>query len=132
MVILGLPTGGADSVVLANIVVQWVFNNFSATDEGIKWYKFLLLLSRFIDDVSGGWIGSRLEFDEFLTSLNNFGIDFGIFFDDGDVQFGKEIHFLDVVVSITDNMLHTSLYSKPTDAHRFLHRLSFHQLSLYH
>ena len=123
LVILGLPTGGADSVVLANIVVQWVFINFFATDEGIKWYKFLLLLSRFIDGV---WFGSRLEFDEFLTSLNNFGIDFGIFFDDGDVQFGKEIHFLDVVVSITDNILHTSLYSKPTDAHRFLHRLSFH------
>ena len=33
---------------------------------------------------------------------------------------------MDVVVSITDNILHTSLYSKPTDAHRFLHRLSFH------
>ena len=38
----------------------------------------------------------------------------------------KEIPFLDVMVSIKDGQLHTDLYSKPTDAHQFLHWTSCH------
>ena len=41
----------------------------------------------------------------------------------------KEITFLNVMVSIKDRRLHTDLYSKPTDAHQFIHRTSCHPKS---
>ena len=48
-----------------------------------------------------------------------FGGGFGILFDKE--QIGDTVNFLDVTVSnITD------LYCKPTHAHRYLHRRSFH------
>ena len=125
-IILGLPTGGAESVCLANIFVKWVLKNYFSTTDGIKWSTYILVFRRFIDDIFGGWSSSRRQFDLFLNTVNNFGLEYGIFFDDGDIQFGSEVHFLDVTVSVVDGNVHTRLYSKPTDAHRYLHRTSFH------
>ena len=74
----------------------------------------------------GGWNGLKYQFDEFLCSLNTFGLNYGIYFDEGDIQFGKTVHFLDVSVSIESGQVQTYIYSKPTDSHRYLPRHSFH------
>ena len=38
----------------------------------------------------------------------------------------KEICFLDVLVMIKEGLIETSVYSKPTDKHTYLHFNSFH------
>ena len=42
---------------------------------------------------------------------------------------GDSINFLDVKISIVDNVIHTTVYSKSTDSHLYLQAESCHQLS---
>ena len=42
---------------------------------------------------------------------------------------GRSLHFLDLLITIVDNKLVTSVYSKPTDAHLYLNAKSSHPKS---
>ena len=60
-----------------------------------------------------------------LKDLNTF---------DAQLQFtmeigGRSLHFLDLLITIVDNKLVTSVYSKPTDAHLYLNAKSSHPKS---
>ena len=79
---------------------------------------------RFIDDLFGGWKGTPRQFSNFIYVFNCFGKRFGIIFDKE--QIGDTVHFLDVSVSNATGVIVTDLLTKPTDAHRYLHRHSFH------
>ena len=124
--ILGLTTGNSDSVPLANLFVRWVIKLFHEFNKN-EWSNTIALLKRFIDDLFGGWKGTRRQFDRFVNALNSFGKKYGIQFDSKDVQYGDSVNFLDVTVyKKKQNQICTRLYSKPTDAHRYLHRKSYH------
>ena len=78
---------------------------------------------RYIDDIFMIWPYTRLELNSFLEALNSFH---------ETIKFTSEVsatsvNFLDVTVH-KDNQgkLHTSLYTKPTDSHLYLHYSSFH------
>ena len=78
---------------------------------------------RYIDDIFMIWPYTREELHSFIYGLNN---------SHPTLRFTHEVNsttvsFLDV--SITNNNqgeIHTSLYSKPTDAHLYLHYTSYH------
>ena len=86
--------------------------------------QFLVSIFRFIDDLFGGWTGSFRQLVNFIKAFNVFGIPYGIFFDKH--HFGDTVNFLDTTVSNATGVIITDLYCKPTDAHRYLHRRSFH------
>ena len=82
-----------------------------------------LIWWRYIDDIFMIWPHSYQELCSFLTALNSFH---------ETIKFTSEIsdtavNFLDVTVK-KDNTgkIHTLLYTKPTDAHLYLHYSSFH------
>ena len=90
--------------------------------------RFIVNLWHFIDDLFGGWFGGWFgglrQFRSFVNCFNDYGKMFGIVF--VKEQFSDTVNFLDVSVSNCAGALTTDLYRKPNDAHRYLHRNSFH------
>jgi hypothetical protein len=43
-----------------------------------------------------------------------------------DVEIGKSMSYLDVWITINDDKIETSFYTKPTDLHSYLHFTSYH------
>jgi hypothetical protein len=82
-----------------------------------------LIWWRYIDDVFSIWPYSREELTSFIEALNSFH---------NSIKFTAEIsettaNFLDTTIIKDHNgSLSTTLYSKPTDAHMYLHYDSFH------
>ena len=79
---------------------------------------------RYIDDIFMIWTHGRTTLESFLIELNNFHdtIKFTS-------EVGTEIPFLDTKVHLMpDGSLRTSLYTKPTDAHLYLHYTSAHPI----
>ena len=68
--------------------------------------------------------GDIKKFSRFRNVLNEIGVNFGITFK-GDV--GEKVDSLDVTIRLTaDGHFNTTLFVKPTDATRYLHRRSDH------
>ena len=85
-----------------------------------------LIWLRFIDDIFMVWVHSLDELHEFLEYVNDFHqtIKFTV------EQSMQEIHFLDITIYKDDTgLIQTRLYSKPTDAHLYLHYSSGHHKS---
>jgi hypothetical protein len=85
-----------------------------------------LIWLRFIDDIFMVWTHSPDELHEFLEYVNRHHstIKFTV------EQSTKEINFLDVTVYRDEtNEIQTKLFSKPTDAHLYLHYSSCHHKS---
>ena len=123
---VGIPTGGPESGSIANIVVYFVLETILLPNQQIKALNKMQDRSRFLDDLWFGWMGTKREFALFLTALNEVGDDVGITFT-GEV--GTSVDFLDVTVQLTKHgLFNTKLYTKPTDASRYLHRRSDHGL----
>ena len=120
--LVGLPTGASDLVCLANIYMRWVMLNFFSNYPVHK--RFIVNLWRFIDDLFGGLDGILRQFRSFVNCFNEDGKMFGIVFDKK--QFSDTVNLLDVSVSNFTGDLTTDLYHKSNDAHRYLHRNSFH------
>ena len=92
--IKGIPTGGATSRQNADIFLHWMlFNSPINLKEKIPLWKFILLWKRYIDDIFGVWIGTKRQFDMFITALNQEAKKFGITFDK--YAIGKIIAFLE-------------------------------------
>ena len=123
---VGLPTGGPESGSIANIVVYFVLENILLPHPKIAALNQMSSRKRFLDDLWFGWRGNGRQFKLFITALNEIGRGVGITFK-GDVA--KSVDFLDVTVSLTkEGSFDTKLYTKPTDASRYLHRRSDHAL----
>ena len=76
---------------------------------------------RYIDDVFCVWTRSREELDLFIAHINT----------SHPTKFTAEIstesvNFLDTTVVLNDGKLYTTLYTKPTDKHNYLHFTSAH------
>ena len=123
---VGIPTGGPESGSIANIVVYFVIENILLPNPKIRALNKMSNRSRFLDDLWFGWGGTERQFVLFKAALNEIGSNVGITFK-GDV--GTSVDFLDVTVTLTKHgHFNTKLYTKPTDASRYLHRRSDHGL----
>ena len=79
---------------------------------------------RFLDDLFFGWTGTARQFSKFKLALNEVGLHHGITFK-GEV--GRTVDFLDCTVELhTNGCIDTKMYTKPTDASRYLNRQSDH------
>ena len=61
----------------------------------------------------GIWFGDEEVLKEFISSLNQFGVQYGLSFK---YEFGKSVIFLDILVEFNNNQINTSIYVKPTDS----------------
>ena len=132
----GIATGGSLSVSLANIAVYYalrcaIFDSDNAPDQ-------LLGLKRFVDDLTGLWVGSRSEFiiwaDRINSNLNRLGLsikdDINEPWDFHEV--GDYTTFLDIKFMFDDSgSLFTDINVKSTDARVYLHYSSYHPRQIF-
>ncbi|CAG2235798.1 KIF2_24 [Mytilus edulis] len=81
-----------------------------------------LIWWRYIDDIFFIWPHTRKDLDSFISALNQFhpSIKFTSHIS------AEKVDFLDTTVVNNQGKLHTTLYTKPTDAHLVLHYNSCH------
>ena len=77
---------------------------------------------RYIDDCIGTTSCSRTELDSFISFVNSFHPSLEFTWEISD----SSVAFLDILVSISDNRLTTSIHYKPTDSHSYLLYSSSH------
>ena len=80
------------------------------------------LYSRYIDDCIGAISSSREELDHFITSVNSFHPALKYTWEISETS----LAFLDIKVSISGNVLCTSVHYEPTDSHSYLLYSSSH------
>ena len=84
-----------------------------------------LVWYRYIDDIFFVWTHGREELDKFLKFCNNNR--HGMVFETSEDSVSTEqIPFLDVLVILKNGVLHTDLYTKPTDKFQYLNFKSAH------
>jgi hypothetical protein len=77
---------------------------------------------RYIDDIFGIWTGTEEELKQFHQTANKIHPNIQV-----DLRLSNsKIDFLDVTISIRDDILSTDLFCKPTDKHMYLSRTSSH------
>ena len=119
----GAPTGNPDVPAVANIFVKYVLDNKMLPHTKVQPLNKLSSRRRFLDDIWSMWKGSVELFLMFLRVLNDVGEEFGLTFTG---ECGKSVSFLDVITSILNGSIKTSMFIKPTDCCRYLNRRSFH------
>lgn len=116
----GTATGAPNSCSYADLAVAPIDESiFSAN------IKHLFYYGRYRDDCLTIWCGSLDELHNFFEFLNTLSDDLKFTMEIGN----DSICFLDLQISIVNGKLETSVYSKPTDSHLYLHQLSCHKLS---
>lgn len=120
----GIPTGNCVSRQIADVYLHWLLFTVIKPQMETLW-ALILFWKRFIDDIIGLWVGSKRQFECFVTKLNHLAKPFGIQF--GDSQFGRSVNYLDVTLSLDDsNNIEYRLFKKETDARLFLKTDSYH------
>ena len=88
-------------------------------------FKELFFFERYRDDCLVLWNGNKDRLDEYFFFLNLLDCDLKF-----TVEIGKDhLCFLDLKISVSGNKLMTTVYSKPTDSHLYLHSTSCHKSS---
>ena len=83
------------------------------------------LYLRYIDDIFLLWTATEGELKVFIEERNKVHPQIKF-----DINYSyKQINFLDTTVTIENNSLVTSVFTKPTDRHSFLHQKSYHPRS---
>ena len=70
--------------------------------------------------------GFMEKLTQFLNELNNFHSNLKFTFETSSCT----VNFLDLNVSLRNGVIHTDIYSKPTDSHQYLHYQSSHPLHI--
>ena len=117
---LGTTMGSKMSVNYSILTIDDIETSFLETQ-----VRLPLVWLRYIDDIFNIWTWGADALHEFLEELNEFHptLKFTAEFSD------TAVHFLDTTVIKIGSQLHTKLYSKPTDAHQYLHYNSCHPKS---
>ena len=116
----GTATGAPNSCSYADLAV-------SPIDDAIlkSKNKHLHYYGRYRDDCFTVWTGTEEELNEFFEFINTLSPDLKF-----TMEVGRNVLcFLDLKISIVDGKLETTVYSKPTDSHLYLHQQSCHNLS---
>ena len=87
-------------------------------------FQEMRYFGRYCDDCLALWTGPLQKMELFLMFLNSI---------DSNLQFtievgGNKLCFLDLKLTLKDNKIHTTVYSKPTDRHLYLQADSCHHL----
>ena len=77
---------------------------------------------RFRDDTMVLWRGSVERLQAFFKALNEYDSHLRFTMEVG----GRSLHFLDLLLTVVNNRLERSVYSKPTDTHLYLNSESSH------
>ena len=116
----GTASGAPNSCSYAGLVISPIdYQVFEAMNST---FKELCYFGRYRDDCLSLWVGTNERLEEFFTFLNSLNEDLKFTMEIG----GKELCFLDVKLSIVNGRIETSVYSKPTDSHLYLHATSCH------
>ena len=112
---MGTPTAPSYANIFMAEVEEKLLASATQTPFRASW-------RRFIDDVNFILSGDQTSLDSFIDHANKSHPTIELTFDISTTQ----IPFLDVLIYIKDNALHTTLYSKPTDSHAYLLPQSCH------
>ena len=81
-----------------------------------------LLWLRFIDDIFFIWTHGKEELKKFIENFNNFTPNLRFTYEYSE----KSISFLDLIITVSEQKLKTTLHIKSTDRHQYLHYASPH------
>jgi len=119
----GTATGAPNSCSYADMAMASVddaiFEKMGST------FKELLYYGRYRDDCFSLWCGSKEKLNELFNFINSLNDDLKFTMEIGDDQ----LCFLDLKITLSNNNLSTTVYSKPTDSHLYLHSTSCHSQS---
>ena len=119
----GTATGAPNSCSYADLAVSPIDDQvFKAMESS---YSELRYYGRYRDDCLAIWDGSRQRLQSFFSFLNSLNKDLQYTMEIG----GTQLCFLDVKLSIMNGRLETTVYSKPTNSHLYLHSSSCHSKS---
>ena len=122
----GVPTGGSICVQLANIAVYYIMRETVYNDESLM--ENVLSLKRYVDDGAGLFSGTKRQFSEFISQINQRLARYGLTIDEYTIANPHEfVAFLDIRYMFDlDGNLQTDLYVKPTDSRAYLQYGSTH------
>ena len=119
----GTATGSKNSCSYADLALEPIDNEIYKTQYSI--FKELSTYYRFRDDCFLIWNGDIDLINNFVYFVNildpslKFTVEIG----------GKSLKFMDLLITIENGELKTTVYSKPTDGHLYLHHNSCHPKS---
>ena len=119
-----VATGGAQCVHVANITVYFAFRTISYCNQHIS----ITFMVRFVDDGTGGWMGSKSSLLAWTKDFNlRLQESFGLALTFKICSFDEYLEFLDIKYKFSPNgEARTDLFIKETDSHRFLDFGSHH------
>ena len=119
----GTATGSKNSCSYSDLAMEPIDNEIYRASRTI--FRELIMYRRFRDDCFILWTGSLDLLKRFLYYVNILdpSLKFTI------VIGGKSLKFMDLFITLRDGLLHTTVYSKPTDGHLYLHFDSCHPRS---
>ena len=122
----GVPTGGSLCVQLANIAVFYVMRKSVYNDETLM--RKVPCLKRYIDDGAGFFDGTKRQFSEFMSVVNQRIGSLGLNIDEHCIEDpGSFVAFLDIQYTFdNEGTLQTDLFVKPTDSRAYLQYGSAH------
>ena len=122
----GVPTGGSLCVQIANIAVYYIMRDMVYSDESLM--RHIKSVKRYIDDGSGVFSGTKRQFGEFISKVNDRISCHGLNIDEHCIADPCEfVAFLDVQFCFNgDGNLMTDLYVKETDSRSYLYYGSSH------
>ena len=127
----GVPTGGTLCVQLANMTVYYIMRKEVYHNEPLM--SKITAIKRFIDDGSGFFSGTKRQFSEWITKINQLLFKYGLNIDEYTItDFNEFVAFLDIQFRFNANgRLETDLYRKPTDSRSYLQFGSAHPNHVY-
>ena len=119
----GTATGAPNSCSYSDLAVVPLDNKVNAARRSS--FKQVLYYGRYRDDIFCLWAGDPSGLPLFLNFMNSLDEKLKFTLEVG----GLTLNFLDMNVSIIHGKLETTVYSKPTDSHLYLHATSCHKQS---
>ena len=119
----GTATGAPNSCSYADIGVASIDN--AVLDQKATCFNHFGYFERYRDDCFSLWKGSVEKLESLYYLLNSLNSDLKFTVEVG----GKSICFLDLKISKINGQFETTVYSKPTDAHLYLHAKSYPKAS---
>ena len=119
----GTATGSKNSCSYSDLALEPIDNEIYRASISI--FRELITYFRYRDDCFLLWNGSLQLLKQFVYFVNildpslRFTVEIG----------GKSLRFMDLLITIRNGFLHTTVYSKPTNGHLYLHYDSCHPKS---
>ena len=119
----GTATGAPNSCSYSDLAVVPIDNKVNAA-RGSS-FREVLFYGRYRDDCFLLWNGRTERLSDFLAFMNSLDEKIKFTLEIG----GDSLAFLDLKITIQNGRLETTVYSKPTDSHLYLHASSCHNKS---